>query len=246
MYIFLNVVIFTKRNDIIYSDYYPAVINHKSIVAVNSLWISVLVPVDFFRIFHYNITLVLAREIPGGRFKCTLGEASSSLLSRGRGKISHCFERQYCRRRVFRHCPRLSISSFSRVKITEWRDRRSGRENIVLKRERKKEGKKERNRNTVLRMHREGPRRYSINYELVLAGNTLSRGKCHLHGANVRGGNFRARYIFFRTRRARRSSGFMAGKATDTWPGNLSRSPDDRDWLLINCAACLVNRLIVR
>lgn len=26
----------------------------------------------------------------------------------------------------------------------------------------------------------------------------------------------------------------------------ISRSPDDRDWLLINCAACLVNRLIVR
>jgi len=47
------------------------------------------------------------REIPGGRFKCTLGEASSSLLSRERGKISHCFERQYCHRRVFRHCPRL-------------------------------------------------------------------------------------------------------------------------------------------
>lgn len=96
-----------KRNSIIcLLLHYPAV-NRKSAVAVNSLWNSILVPVDFFRIFHYNITLVLAREIPGGRFKCTLGEVSSFLLSRGRGKISHCFERQYCRRRVFRHCSRL-------------------------------------------------------------------------------------------------------------------------------------------
>jgi len=61
-----------------------------------------------FRIFRYNITFWYPRgKYPAGRSKCTPARSSSTfLLSRGRGKISHCFERQYCRRRVFRHCPR--------------------------------------------------------------------------------------------------------------------------------------------
>jgi len=43
------------------------------------------------------------------------------------------------------------------MKITKWKDRRSGRKNIVSKREKKRK-KEKKETNAILRMHRRGPR----------------------------------------------------------------------------------------
>lgn len=95
----------------------------------------------------------------------------------------------------------VSISSFSRGEnYGSGKGRRSGRKNIASKRERKKEKCSSSHASR-------GTARYSINYGAVLAGNTLSRGKCHLHGANVRGrgrGVTSARDTFFFERAALR------------------------------------------
>lgn len=204
---------------------------------------------------------MLAREIPAGRFKCTLRRCRVPSLSRGRGKISHCFERQYCHRRrrrrrrrraVSRHCSRLNKSLLG-VDENRNAERARGWRLVTSEKYRVQEKCASSHARAgaialtlIMSWHAVArDREENAIYTLRICGRWLPCDTLFLFPPSSCLSFF---FFFFFRRTPAAEIARIYGRQSQAGlrDRGFSRPQSDRDWLLINCAARLINRLIAR